>query len=196
MSADIELPDAEKLEEHKRDSFSKRVALVTAVFAVILAITSLGGNNAMKELLLSQQQSSDQWSFYQSKVMREHLYRLESLKAEMSLVERGGSMKAPARQLLEKNARLFAAEEKRYNTEKREIEQAAKKLEAVRDIAQSRDPYFDYAEVLLQIAIVMSSISILAGSRPVLTIAVICASLGTILSINGFFLFFRLPFLH
>ena len=61
---------------------------------------------------------------------------------------------------------------------------------------RSKDPYFDYAEVLLQIAIVMASISILSGSRPVFYLAIIGASLGTLFSLNGYLLIFRIPFFH
>lgn len=194
--SDIELLDPEELEELKKDRFSKRVALMTAMFAVILGITSLGGSNAMKELLLTQQQSSNQWAYYQSKAMREHLYRLEVLKTGLALTERGQSMGAKARQAYEQQVKTFADEEKRYGSEKKEIEQSAKKLEAQRDIAQARDPYFDYAEVLLQIAIVLASIAILSGSRPVLWISVGCAGIGSILSLNGYLLLFRIPFFH
>ena len=67
--AEVELPDPEELEERAEKTFSRRVALTTAVYAVVLAIAALGGNNAMKEMLLAQQQSSDQWAFYQAKVM-------------------------------------------------------------------------------------------------------------------------------
>jgi hypothetical protein len=193
--ADIELPNHEELEELKKDVFSKRVALCTALFAVILAISSLGGNNAAKDMMLSQQQSSNLWSYYQSKVMREHLYRVEKQKAEALLVERGGAMNAQARDLYEKNRQLYAAEEKRYASEKLEIEQSAKKLEQQRDIGIAKDPYFDYAEALLQIAIVMASISILSGSRPVFGISIVCAVLGTLLCLNGYLLLVHLPFL-
>lgn len=51
--AEVELPNPEELEEKAERSFSRRVALVTAVYAVVLAIASLGGNNAMKEMLLA-----------------------------------------------------------------------------------------------------------------------------------------------
>jgi len=95
--AEIELPNHEELRELKRENFTKRVALVTAIFAVVLAITSLGGNNAMKGMLLAQQQSSDQWAFYQSKVMREHLYRTAKARIETSLLERGTTMSKEAR---------------------------------------------------------------------------------------------------
>jgi hypothetical protein len=193
--ADIELPNPEELEEQKKDVFSKRVALCTALFAVILAITSLGGNNASKQMMLSQQQSSNLWAYYQSKVTREHLYRVEKQKAEAQLVERGRAMNAQARDLYEKNRQIYAAEEKRYGAEKREIEQNAKKLEQQRDIGIAKDPYFDYAEVLLQIAIVMASISILSGSRPVFGISIACAIMGSFLCLNGYLLLVRLPFL-
>src|SRR5512138_3639453 len=117
--AEIELPDPAELDEQKKDRFSKRVALVTAMFAVVLAITSLGGSNAMKELLLTQQQSSNQWAFYQSKAMREHLYRLEVLKTGLVLEERGQTMGAAARQTYEKQVKVFADEERRYSGEKK-----------------------------------------------------------------------------
>lgn len=193
---DFELPNHEELSKLKENSFDKRVALVMSVFAVILAITSLGGSNAMKGMLLAQQQSSDQWAFYQSKVIREHLYRTTKAQTEAALLDRGAAMSAKARQKYEELAKGYAAEEARFKEEKKQIEVVAKKLEADRDLNGSRDPYFDYAEVLLQIAIVMSSISIMTYSRGIFWFATGFASLGSILTINGFLLLFRLPFLH
>src|SRR2546427_10318390 len=67
-----------ELEEHRDKAFSRRVALTTAIYAVLLAIAALGGKYAMKEMLLAQQQSSDQWAYYQAKVVREHLNRARS----------------------------------------------------------------------------------------------------------------------
>ena len=52
--AEAELPNLEELHERVADRFGRRVALVTAVFAVLLAIAALGGNHAMKEMLLAQ----------------------------------------------------------------------------------------------------------------------------------------------
>jgi hypothetical protein len=51
-------------------------------------------------------------------------------------------------------------------SDKKDIEKEARKLEHERDLYRTKDPYFDYAEVLLQIAIVCSSVAILATSRP------------------------------
>lgn len=194
--AEVEVPNVEELEEQRGKTFTKRVALTTAIFAVILAITSLGGNNAMKEMLLAQQQASDQWAFYQAKVMREHLYRSQRLRLEADLLERGNLMKPDAKERIESLVKKMGEEEARYGAEKKEIEQEAKKLEHERDVNRNRDPYFDYGEVLLQIAIVMASISILSGSRPIFYFAIVGAFLGTLFSLNGYLLILRIPFFH
>jgi hypothetical protein len=194
--AEVELPNPEELEEVRSKTFTRRVALVTAIFAVLLAVSSLGGNNAMKEMLLAQQQSSDQWAFYQAKVVREHLYRSQKLRIEADLMERGAAMRPEVRKHYESMLKKMGEEETRYGKEKKEIEEEAKKLEHDRDLNRSKDPYFDYAEVLLQISIVMASISILAVSRQVFYFAIVLASLGAFMSLNGFLMIFKLPFLH
>ena len=194
--AEVELPNAEELEEMKAKGFTRRVALTTAIFAVALAITSLGGNNAMKEMILAQQQSSDQWAFYQAKAIREHLYRSQKMRLEGDLLERGDSMKRETREKLEAMLKKMGEEETRFAAEKKEIESEAKKLEHERDINRNKDPYFDYAEVLLQIAIVMASIAILSTSRPIFYFAIVSAILGSLFSLNGYLLIFRIPFFH
>ena len=91
--AEIELPNPEELEEKIKNTFSKKVALFTSIYAVILAICALGGNNSMKEMLLAQQEASNQWAYYQAKNIREYLYRIEKDRLETQLVERGDTMK-------------------------------------------------------------------------------------------------------
>jgi len=193
--AEVELPNPKELREHAEDQFGRRVALVTAVFAVLLAIAALGGNHAMKEMLLAQQKSSDQWAFYQAKVIREHQYRGQKLRLEADLIERGDAMKPAAREKVEALMKKFEEEEKRYNTEKKDIEKDAKKLEHERDVWQARDPYFLFAEALLQIAIVMASVSILARSRSIFGFSLLLAAGGALLTANGFLMFVHLPLL-
>jgi hypothetical protein len=193
--AEVELPDPEELEERRDKTFSRRVALVTAVYAVILAVASLGGNNAMKEMLLAQQEASNQWAYYQSKVIREHLNRGNKLVLETQLAE-PSALKGAEREKVEALTRKFADEEKRMNADKKEIEPKAKAAEVERDRNQAKDPYFDYAEVLLQIAIVCASVSILSSSRPMFWFSSLLAVLGGLATLNGFLLLVRLPFLH
>jgi len=193
---EVELPNPEELEEIKNKAFTRWVAITTAVYAVMLAIAALGGNNAMKDMLLAQQQSSDQWAFYQAKVIREHAYRMQQKRLEVDLAERGSSIAPEVRQQYEALLAEFASEAQRYSAEKKDIEKDAKKLEHERDVNRSKDPYFDFAEVLLQIAIVMSSVSILATSRLLYGVSLILALCGTLLMLNGYTLVVTLPFFH
>src|SRR5436853_2399724 len=135
---EVEVPNPEEIREKAESRFGRRVALVTAVYAVFLAIAGLGGSNATKEMLLAQQQSSDQWAFYQAKVIREHQYRGQKLRLEADLVERGPSLRPEARAKLEALMKKFEEEEKRYNVEKKDIEKDAKRIEHERDVWQAK----------------------------------------------------------
>ena len=73
---------------------------------------------------------------------------------------------------------------------KKELMARAKAHEATRDHAMQQDPWFDYAEGALQIAIVLLSVSIVA-SMPVLYWAgTLLGTLGFVSTVNGYFLFF------
>ena len=193
--AEIEVPNPDELHERGETTFGRRAALTTAIYAVVLSIASLGGNNTVKEMLLAQQQSSDQWAFYQAKVIREHQYRAQKMLLETQLAE-PSSLKGAERAKVEALAMKFAEEEKRYNAEKKDIEKDAKKLELARDVRRERHPYFEFGEVLLQIAIVSASVSILSTSRPMFWFSLVLAALGAALALNGFTPLFTLPFLH
>ena len=192
---EIELPNTEELEEIKTKKFTRRVALTTALYAVILAVTALGGSNSMKEMLLAQQEAANRWAFYQAKNMRENLYKIQRSNLEADLQERAEHLKPEARARFESRIKEAGDEEVRYATEKKDIEGEAKKAEQERDLNKKKNPYFDFAEVLLQISIVMASIAILSSSRPVFGFSLAVAAMGAILSFNGFTLVFRVPFL-
>jgi hypothetical protein len=128
-------------------------------------------------------------------VIREHLNRGNKLMLEAQLAE-PSALKGAERAKFEALAQKFADEEKRMNVDKKEIEPKAKAAEVERDRNQAKDPYFDYAEVLLQISIVCASIAILSASRPMFWFSSVLAILGALLTINGFLLLVRIPFFH
>jgi hypothetical protein len=193
---EIELPNPEELEEKSRNSFGKKVALFTAIYAVILAICSLGGNNSTKEMLLAQQEASNQWAYYQAKNIREYLYKIEKDRLETQIVERGETMKPAMLKHFKAKIRKVSAEEDRLSNDKRAILVEAKKQEHERDVNRAKDPYFDFGEALLQIAIVMSSVAIIANSRQAFFFSIGAAVLGFLVTLNGFLLLIRLPFLN
>lgn len=182
--------------EMSGSTFTTRIALATMIFAVLLVITSLGENNATKEMLFNQQQAADQRASYQSQVIGEHLYKTNGLRMEADLLERGPAMRPNIRKLYGAMLKDMKAEEMRYREGKKKIEAEAVNLEAKRDRNRAKDPYFDYAGVLLQISILMASVSILSASLRLFYFSLGSAAFGALFMLNGYFLIFRLPFFH
>jgi len=58
--SEAELPNIDEREDIKRMSFTRPVALATAIYAVVIAFASLEWKNITKEALLARQQASDQ----------------------------------------------------------------------------------------------------------------------------------------
>ena len=70
-----------------------------------------------------------------------------------------------------------------------------KTLEVDRDVALRKDPYFDWSQALLQIAIVLASVHLIIGNLGLLGLSGGMGALGVLLMLNGFTLAVRLPFL-
>jgi len=190
---EVELPNPEELKALKAEAYGKHVALVTAAFAAVLALAAMGGNHATKEMLLAQQRASDQWAFYQAKSIREHESRLHRRLLELELARPGTNVTPSARRKMEMAAAALEDEAQQYTTQKKEIEGEAKALEKERDLYRAKDPYFEYAEALLQIAIVMASISIVADSLPMFIVSLVMALAGSFLTFDGYTQFVALP---
>ena len=87
-------------------------------------------------------------------------------------------------------ARKFASEKERMDSDKKEIADKARAMEAEREHAKKSSPWIGYASTAYQLAIVILSASILAVSMPMFWSSFIVAGIGLVLSFNGIFLFF------
>ncbi len=175
--------------------FTKRVGLTTAMFAVVLSIASLYGGNNTKDIMLAQQQASNQWAYYQAKTIRQHLYASLTNIIELSLVERGATMSPAAKQQLLQRIAAMKSEVGRFKAEKKAIMTKARAQERRLDLGQAKDPYFDYSQIFLQIAIILASIAMITASGRFFIMALVMAGGGGLLLVNGWFLFFKIPLL-
>jgi hypothetical protein len=190
------------------EKFRSRVALMIAFMAMLLAITSLGGGNAAEDIMNHNIHASDTWAFYQAKNIRQTSYRIaaDTLEAEIQLHD--ATLSPETRQNLQRKIEQFKATAARYESEpdpqapndplkgegKKELSARATNFAVQRDRAQLQDPNFDFAEALFQIAIVLASVSILATSRLIMRVSIGVGIVATVLMLNGYFLFFKLPF--
>ena len=191
----------EGLQEAHEKSGNKWVAVYIAVLAVALAITGMGASNAMKDMLSSNIEASNLWSFFQAKTIRKT--SIDSAADQMGLILAANpSMPEAARKQIEDTIKRYKATSARYESEpdtkegRKELIARAKEKEKARDTAQRKDPYFDFAEALIQIAIVLASVSLITRSSLLLIVSVAMSGLGIFLSANGFLLFTTIGFLE
>ena len=71
----------------------------------------------------------------------------------------------------------------------------AKALEGQRNEAFKKDPYFDWAQVLLQIALVLASVCLVTGAVWLLYASAGLGFLGVVSMLNGMFLLVDVPFI-
>ncbi len=192
-----EMMDAEKV----KDTFKQRAAVAIAFFAMLLAITGLGGSNAGKEAVNNNVLASNYWNFFQAKNMRQTSFALAADQLELRLATNDPALSPEAQAELKKKAEAYRKTVARYETEpdtregKKELIARAKEYEVKRDHALKQDPYFDYAEALLQIAIVLISVAIVADVVWLSFVGGALGVIGALLTLNGFYLFVELPFL-
>jgi hypothetical protein len=175
------------------------IAVYIGVLAVILAIAGVGGGNATKDATASNIEASNTWAFFQAKNIRRNEIRLQISEFEVVLAAQPG-MPESARAMIEDKIAKLRKDEARYTSEPetgegtQELAVKARANEQLRNVAMAKDPYFDYGQALLQIAIVLASVAIITGGTALLVLSGLLGVVGTTLTLNGFFLFFNLPF--
>jgi hypothetical protein len=185
-------------QERTRDRFKQRAAIMIAVLAMILAITSLGGSNAGKEAVNNNVFASNYYSFFQAKNARQTSIQLAADQIDFAWLQ-DSALSEQAKAALKAKAEAYRKTVARYESEpetgegKKELILKAKEFEEKRDHALKQDPYFDYAEALLQIAIVLISVSIVAEITWLVFIGGALGAIGTLLMFNGFFLLVEIP---
>jgi hypothetical protein len=185
-------------QEPAQEDFKKRAAIVIAFFAMLLAITGLGGNNATKEAINENIQASNAFNFFQAKNMRQTSFILAATELELAWAnepELPESVKTALRDKVAEYRKIIARYESEPETGegKKELMAKAHEHEQKRDHALKQDPYFDYAEALLQIAIVLVSVSIVADQKWLALVGGGVGILGGLLMINGFLLVIEIP---
>jgi hypothetical protein len=176
------------------------IAVYIGVLAVLLAVCGVGGGNAMKDATARNIEAANTWAFFQAKNIRRHELRLQTAEFEVLLATQP-NLSDTARALIDEKLKKYRADETRLTSEPdtgegvEELKIRAKALEVQRDRAMVKDPYFDYGQALLQIAIVLASVAIITGGTVLLLLSAVLAGIGTLSTLNGFLLFFSGSFL-
>jgi hypothetical protein len=138
----------------EKEAYVKAWAAITiSVFALLMAINGYYGGSNSSRVLGKTIEANNLWAWYQAKNIRSVIYE-----------EAGKTDKAAKQQ-----------------ADMAEISEKARKAEAERDAAKNRSPWFSYAGMALQLAIVLSSAAILAVMMPMLLVSVAVGAGGAAL---------------
>ena len=189
----MEAHETTELIEHGHEKSKNRTALLISCLAMVLAIASLGGSNATKEAAHENILAANTYSFYQAKAIRQQALKIATSDLELKLAS-DPNMRPQIKELFTNKIEEYQKSIARYESEpetkegKKELLVKAKDHEAIRDHALLQDPWFDYAEGLLQIAIVLLSVSIIGSIPALFLVGGIVGFLGLLATLNGFLL--------
>lgn len=160
----------EQADAAKEDRGLVPVTMTMATLAVLVAIVTLLGHQAHTEELLLQNKASSQWAYFQAKSIRSHSY--ETFLDYLSVAAPKDAQGA------EKLKEKYTAEIERYKDELKEIETESRNLEAEVAVEGRKAARFGLGEVLLEVALVVSSITLLTRKKEYWYFGLVLAACG------------------
>ncbi len=170
----------EHAHHHEEEPWTLPVAITISILAVLVAMATLMGHRSSIEVVLLQTQASDQWAYYQAKNIR--LHEMQSVSDLIGVLDRGEKEKAEA--LREK----YKAEIERYEKDKDQISEKAKELENERAVVSHKEDRFDAGEVVLDIALIICSLTLLTRIKAFWYSGMAIGTVGFFIGISGFFI--------
>ena len=147
----------EHAEHAKHNPDAAPVSLTMAILAVLVATITLLGHRSHTEEVILQNKVSDGWAYYQAKTIRRHADQIAVDIASIS------STKGPDE--VNKIKEKYETEADRYKDDQKDLEAEAKKLQDEQEQVRRRADRFDLSEVFLEIALIVTSITLLSGKR-------------------------------
>ena len=164
--------------EHESNPLILPVSLTISILAVVVAAATLMGHRAHTEELVFQGKVTDQWNFYQAKNIRMHEMEV--------MVDLLGSVTTVDKEKTELLREKYQKEVERYQSDKDSISDKAKELEKEGDLVRKRADCFDAGEGVLEIALVICSLTLLTNKKIFWFAGMIIGAVGAAASVAGF----------
>lgn len=180
----MEVTEANELREHHEhaahDASMRPVALMMAILAVLVAVTTLLGHRASTEAVLAQARASDNWNEYQAKRIRQNDTTLTvDLLSTLPVTDKAAAEKLKAKYLQHSS---------QWDSDLKEGSEKAREQEADGRLAERRADRFDLGEAMLEIGLVITSITLLTSKRAYALLGGVFGLLGVLSAISAFLL--------
>lgn len=176
-----DVPETPEVPEDRRDDpFTIRVAVTMSILAVLVAIATLLGHRAGTEEVILQTKAADQWAYYQAKNIR--LREVQSAGDMLATLMPVDKVKAAAMR------ETYQKEAERYQDEKDDASEKAQDYEKERDVAGHREDRYDAGEVILEIGLIICSLTLLTKRRVFWYSGIGLGAIGFCVTLSGFLL--------
>ncbi len=169
----MEPQEIHELAEKAARRKEKGIGLTTAILAVLLAVVTMMAHRSHTEEVVLQTRAADQWSYYQAKNIRRHMYAADKQLAQA--LGAGGGAAAAGFQ------RLYAHEMKKLPA----VMKDAQRLEAEALAISYRADFYDVAEIFFELAVVLCSIALLAEQLVYWRFSMLSGVLGIGIAVIG-----------
>lgn len=168
------------------DPSNKKIALLIAVLALVLAISETLGAAAQTTALSANIEASNLWSFFQAKTVRMTMVRTAAEALDADPARRESAQARAQIEAWKKTAARYDSEPETQEGRK-ELSQRAKAAEVKRDVALAAYHQFELASAAVQIAIVLASATIITGISLLAWLAGALGAIGIAFTLIGKF---------
>jgi hypothetical protein len=148
------------------DASNRKVALLIAIMAALLALSETAGKSAQTSALSYNIEASNLWAFFQAKTIRGTMVRTAAEALEVGIA---ASPAPPVKEQIEKRVAGWRSTAARYESEpetregRKELVERARAAEKKRDQALAAYHHFELSSAALQLGIVLASAAVVTG---------------------------------
>jgi len=180
----MEPNEAQELQEHaehgSHESSLRPVALTMTVLAVLVAVTTVLGHRTHTEAILDQNKATDMWNEYQAHKIRSNNTALAAdLLSVVTIADKDAAKKI---------AKGYADHQAKWADNLKDEQEKAEALQTKVEQAEARGDRFDLAEALLEIGLVITSVTLLTRTRIYWYLGIVFSLAGMASAVSVLFL--------
>ncbi len=155
----------------------KPVSFSMSVLAVLVAVVTVLGHRTHTEAVLMQARASDQWNLYQAKKIRQNETQLAAdLLGNLALRDKADAGATLA---------TYKAHLAKWSGDLEQEQEVARQFEEKVEAAERKATRFDLSEALLEIGLVVTSITLLTRLRTYWLLGMVFGVVGVVVAAAG-----------
>jgi len=160
----------------EHDPIGKRVGILAALLAVTLAIVTIASHRTHTAAIMHKSTSNDEWAYYQASSIK--LHEVELGENLMNVLDAKG-------EAAEKIRGQYAEQRKKYDSQKDEQQEKARKSDETAEADEHRALRYDLGEGLLEIGLVLTSLYFISRKTMFPIMGVLSGVAGIAIAITG-----------